>query len=214
MNLEEAPSVESRIEKKAVMSPQQFQSFLCSNFFSELQKQNKSRKVTSIYLDDANLSHFWDTMEGVIPRKKKRIRWYDANTKHIFLETKTRQPSGSLKHRESFLFDESLDDPFQAINTSNPSIFEYSDLRPIINISYERSYYFLNQDLRVTIDKNLTFKSSSNLLARAGEETFGETIIEFKFRNSKLFLELMSRLHFSFSRFSKYETGMRTFINI
>ena len=42
-----------------------------------MRKLYLNRKINSIYFDNKNFDIFKDSEEGVLPRKKIRVRWYD-----------------------------------------------------------------------------------------------------------------------------------------
>ena len=54
------------------------------------------RKVNSIYFDTKDLDFYLNSEEGVLPRKKMRLRWYDKDIKK------------SLKKQKSHLLKEDL----------------------------------------------------------------------------------------------------------
>ena len=65
------------------------QKILKNKLISEgLKKLYPKRKISSIYFDTKNLNFHLNSEEGVLPRKKIRIRWYDDNLKEIFKEIK------------------------------------------------------------------------------------------------------------------------------
>ena len=54
------------------------------------------RLITSVYFDTIDLNMFNDSEEGVLPRKKVRIRWY-GNSKIFALENKISSIEGRFK---------------------------------------------------------------------------------------------------------------------
>ena len=46
------------------------------------------RVVNSIYFDNKNLNMYSESVEGVLPRKKIRLRFYNDDPKNIILENK------------------------------------------------------------------------------------------------------------------------------
>ncbi|MDC1014855.1 VTC domain-containing protein, partial [Candidatus Pelagibacter sp.] len=68
-----------RKEKKFRLSISDFhqlQSLLISQGMSTL---HEPRIINSLYYDTPNLIMFHNSEEGVLPRKKIRIRWYNKN---------------------------------------------------------------------------------------------------------------------------------------
>ena len=110
-----------------------------------------SRVINSIYFDNKELRLFRDSEEGVVPRKKIRIRWYE-NDKKFTKEVKISSIEGRYKHKEPFNFSNSI------IDFTNLSIFDqqYGILSPLLNVKYEREYYSL-KNIRITFDRNISY---------------------------------------------------------
>ena len=58
------------------------------------------RKVNSCYFDNEMMTLFLDSEEGVLPRKKVRIRWYN-NLLNFKKETKISSIEGRYKYSEN-----------------------------------------------------------------------------------------------------------------
>ena len=56
-----------------------------------------SRTINSTYFDTNDLSMFWDSEEGVLPRKKVRVRWYENDIK-LTKEVKISSIEGRFKY--------------------------------------------------------------------------------------------------------------------
>ena len=66
-----------------------------------MKKLYPDRQINSEYLDTKELKMFSDSEEGVLPRKKIRIRWYkDKSVQN--LETKISSIEGRFKKSENF----------------------------------------------------------------------------------------------------------------
>ena len=52
--------------------------------------------IRSLYFDDIAESAFYDKLAGVNEREKYRLRYYNENTDHIFLERKRKLGKSSL----------------------------------------------------------------------------------------------------------------------
>ena len=90
-----------RKEKKFKLSNSEI-SEVKKNFFKRGMTQlYTSRLINSIYFDNKELCLFKDSEEGVVPRKKIRIRWYD-NDKKFAKEVKISSLEGRYKYREPF----------------------------------------------------------------------------------------------------------------
>jgi SPX domain protein involved in polyphosphate accumulation len=85
-----------RKEKKIRLSYADFfkiQNEMINRGFIEL---HPARIVNSLYFDNENLSFFVDSEEGVLPRKKIRVRWYDDDF-NFTKETKISSIEGRFK---------------------------------------------------------------------------------------------------------------------
>ena len=115
------------------------------------------RKILSTYFDNKNLDMYKDSEEGTLPRKKIRIRHYPNNEEKIKnLEVKINSVEGKFKRNErisnkSYLsyFNKGIYDPV------------YGLCNKVIQISYDREYYLLN-NARLTIDCNIKYKNPLN----------------------------------------------------
>ena len=59
------------------------------------------RIISSIYFDNDNFEMYHNSIEGVLPRKKIRIRYYPENKdKSFYLEKKYRPQKEGLKQRK------------------------------------------------------------------------------------------------------------------
>lgn len=124
--------------------------------------------VRSIYFDDALLSDCQANLDGISPRRKVRLRWYDSLTPNdvLFFEIKWRENRAMGKHRLELrarqevcelsyrkIFDELIDIlPPQYI----ADLIKRSD--PIVMVEYRREH-FASADgrLRLTLDYDLAF---------------------------------------------------------
>ena len=106
-----------------------------------LERLYPPRKIASSYFDNENLDLFRDSEEGLLPRKKLRIRCYPNNLDEIeySMETKISSVEGRFKTSKPFMLisNESLTD-VQFVDCS------YGILKPVVEILYLREYYFVN----------------------------------------------------------------------
>jgi hypothetical protein len=143
-----------RLEKKFLLNPKKYQMIL--KYFSALNanKIYDRRLVFSTYFDNDHFISYRNSEEGLIRRKKIRIRSYNTqchnqNSKFelkISSEINRFKKTGILKNSSSisrFLSKGYLDQ-------------SYGLCKPLINISYERDYFLINQ-CRITIDKNIEY---------------------------------------------------------
>ena len=159
----------------------------------------KPRVISSIYLDTVDMNMFHDSEEGVLPRKKVRIRWYNEDKKFT-LENKTSSIEGRFKVTSKL--DSSILDNELKIKSRMDS--QYGLIQPILKVSYERSYFMLN-NMRITFDKNITYEN----LKYGNKQKYyePERVIEIKIppNCSDDFLE--KYIQYPTTRFSKYSRG-------
>ena len=158
------------------------------------------RKINSIYFDTPKLDFYTASEEGILPRKKIRIRWYNENTNKVFKETKISSIEGRYKFNSRFL----KGIPFKNKN------FQLVDkecgiLKPQILISYKREYFTFN-NLRLTFDTNILYKDiwslkKTNILDK-------ECVMEIKvnFDVNDDYIEKL--IEYPTSRFSKYSRSI------
>ena len=152
---------------------------------------------------------FLDTCEGILPRKKVRIRSYgshlfEGTNKEYNLETKFNIENNRFKEIKSNINIKTFfDKPFFVNN--------YGMCYPKIDISYLREYFILD-GIRITIDKdiNYDFKGTSNNRDRIKDKKF---VVEIKASFDTDIDFLLNNIYFSRTRFSKYERGMSNYIN-
>ena len=189
-----------RKEKKIRLTYGDFfkiQNEMISKGFVEL---HPTRIVNSLYFDNENLSFFVDSEEGVLPRKKIRVRWYDDDF-NFTKETKISSIEGRYKSTKSSLHFTNLNDLYER------EFFDrsYGRLKPKLYVSYEREYLQLNS-IRLTFDKNITYK-------------FYKTNFEFELRDNECVMEIKVSencsddyinkfIIYPTSRFSKYSRGV------
>jgi len=157
------------------------------------------RKINSIYFDSEDLAMFHDSEEGVLPRKKIRVRWYEEQkfTKEIKISSiegryKTSEVLGNVSKisdiRKMKLFDEF-----------------YGKISPSLKVSYIREYYLL-RNMRLTFDSNIKYLSLREQTIH--EKIDLECVMEIK-TNIDYGEDLISRSIYSQnSRFSKYCRGL------
>ena len=110
------------------------------------------RTICSRYFDNNNMQMYFDTVEGLIPRKKIRIRTYGSDdfissNNQYSLEIKLSNEHCRFKKTNSNINLGSLlkDGYFDNL---------YGICKELIDISYIREY-FLVKNIRVTIDKKI-----------------------------------------------------------
>ena len=160
----------------------------------------KPRVISSIYLDTVDMNMFHDSEEGVLPRKKVRIRWYDEDKKFT-LENKTSSIEGRFKVTSKL--DSTLLD--NEIKIKHRMDSQYGLIQPILKVSYERSYFMLN-NMRITFDKNITYQYLRTANNRKYFEP--ERVVEIKIPISCSDDFVEKHIPYPTARFSKYSRGL------
>ena len=160
----------------------------------------KPRVISSIYLDTVDMNMFQDSVEGILPRKKVRIRWYDEDKKFT-LENKTSSIEGRFKVTSKL--DSSLLD--NEIKTKSRIDSQYGFIQPILKVSYERSYFMLN-NMRITFDKNITYQHLRIANNRKYYEP--ERVVEIKTPIACPDNFIEKNIPYPTARFSKYSRGL------
>lgn len=158
------------------------------------------RKINSLYFDTDNLDFYKNSEEGVLPRKKIRIRWYGDNLKELSKETKISSIEGRFKLSEVY-----KNNQFLSKNNINLLDGTYGLLKPKILISYIREYYKLN-NIRLTFDTSIRYQSFKSLSRFFKNET--ESVMEVKTNFNTDDDYIKKTIRYPSSRFSKYARGI------
>ena len=132
-----------------------FFNFLKNNKFSQLYQD---RLINSIYFDNDKFEIYHDSVEGLSPRKKIRLRFYGdkkqfTKQKELLLEKKYTNFAGRSKTSKKIKdFDSQL--KYGILDS------KYGICYPRTIVSYLRSYH-TSKDFRVTMDTNINFQSYS-----------------------------------------------------
>ena len=164
-----------------------------------------SRIINSIYFDNY-LQMYRDSNEGVVPRKKLRIRTYGnkkffLSKNNFFKETKITYYNYRDKIVEPYKF--SKNKFIQGLIDST-----YGYCKPNLNVVYKRNYYKVF-DLRITIDEHISYCSIKNQnLSNYTIFDKGTCVIEIKTNNIYSTDRLKEFFPLARSRFSKYCRGI------
>ena len=161
---------------------------------------HSSRQVSSIYFDNNDYMMYHDSEEGILPRKKVRIRWYDDNLE-FKLEEKFSSIEGRFKTVKRLASVNSFDAALKYTHIDQL----YGALLPSLQVSYERSYFSMN-GMRITFDNEITYCKlrQSHMLVHQDPETVIEIKIPVEIND--VFIEKI--VPYSTSRFSKYCRGL------
>lgn len=117
-----------------------------------MKKIYPSRTIKSLYFDNSNLDMYHDSEEGVLPRKKIRIRWYNESNKFI-KETKI----SSIEGRFKFTLVEGNIETLKSLLRVRIFDVIYGSLSPVLIVEYVRYYYEIEK-LRITLDRHITYR--------------------------------------------------------
>lgn len=165
-----------------------------------MSKLYDNRIVNSLYFDTADLNMFHESEEGVLPRKKIRIRWYNKSG-HTSVEKKISSIEGRYKTVLPFTNPNRVEDLFHhALYDQN-----YGRITPSLLVSYERSYFALEKT-RITFDSKITYQNP-RLFDRV-KYNDPERVMEIKIGidHSEEIVDQM--FPHPTSRFSKYSRGI------
>ena len=185
--------LEKRIEEK-VKLPLSYKNNLLKDLFDlNFKYLHPERLISSVYYDNNRFQIYQDSAEGIVPRKKIRIR---ESFGELYLEHKFKNQNGKYKKH-------------QKVNNIPKKIIDniYGVTFPVCKIEYKR-LYLTNNKIRVTVDSNLKYQNYKNSISNYNVSFF---IIEFKMLNdleiSKNFID--SKINFSAIKFSKYDDAIK-----
>ena len=171
------------------------------------------RIICSRYFDNKNLQMYFDTVEGIVPRKKIRIRTYGSekffsnnnNNNNYSLEIKMSSEHSRFKNIDTTINLESL---------LKEGYFDklYGRCNQLIDISYVREY-FIVKNIRVTIDRKIKYRLIN--LNKNFRKTFSEDqsyVFEIKADINTNHSFLLNNFDFPRSRFSKYEKALESLL--
>ena len=184
---------EKRIEEK-VKLPLTYKNNLLKNLFDlNFKYLHPERIVSSIYYDNSTFQIYQDSVEGIVPRKKIRIR---ESFGELYLEHKFKNQDGKYKKQ-------------QKINNIPNKIIDniYGITFPVCKIEYKR-LYLTNNKIRITVDSNLKYQNYGNSFSNYNISFF---VAEFKMYNnleiSKNFID--SKINYTTVKFSKYDDAVK-----
>lgn len=132
----------------------------------------KSYMVRSLYLDTSDLRFYHEKLDGLLVRKKFRVRGYNNERDSAFFEIKRRCNGVVIKDRAPGHYEEidkildlyggyspnggRSDAEMEVINSFLLSV-PILQLRPTVLIAYDREAYMsvFDDDVRLTLDRNL-----------------------------------------------------------
>lgn len=187
-----------RTEEKISLSPSQSFEILENLYSLGMKSLHPKRLISSIYFDANNLQMLVDSEEGLLPRKKIRIRSYNNFTDKFLFEKKISSIEGRFKTSSEI--------KYQTMDSYIKSGYfdrQYGFLFPKVRVEYERQYFKL-EDLRVTLDSNIRY------YAFESECLISETsnVLEFKGSMNVSQDDLYKYMPTQTRRFSKFSNAM------
>ena len=158
------------------------------------------RKVCSCYFDTIDFQTFYDSDEGILPRKKFRIRWYN-NDLSFSKEIKISSIEGRFKTIQKFE-DKKFSESYEASFIDN----QYGFIYPSIIVTYNRTYYKLDS-YRITFDSYIKYLDLRSSFRRQSLDP--ENVMEIKTGIEISDDKIESRFCYTNSRFSKYSRGIQ-----
>ena len=184
-----------RIEQKILIEKNQIIEFKKLYKEKSIKKLYPSRIIRSLYLENLNKDMYANSIEGVVPRKKIRIRNYpnEKNGK-FYLEKKISSVEGRFKEKKEI-------DILKLEKILKTGIYDYDYglCKPLLYVEYQRSYYILGQS-RVTHHNKIKYYRFGNKLIKHDENEIFEIKTNYRADLDKLNQTFpMDR-----TRFSKY----------
>jgi len=191
-----------RIEKKFFIKKENLFDFKKELFSKNFKKLYQPRLVSSIYFDNNHLDMFNESVEGLTPRKKIRVRNYpNLNSSFFLLENKISSIEGRFKTSKKM-----SKNKFEYFIKNGILDKTYGTCKPIIKIVYLREY-LAAKDIRITIDTKINY----NLFNKKEIKEDQNIIVELKTTIDKNLDELLENLPYQETRFSKYCNGLEIF---
>tara|TARA_B100000029_G_scaffold515906_1_gene625457 strand:- start:8607 stop:9227 length:621 start_codon:yes stop_codon:yes gene_type:complete len=162
-----------------------------------------ARIINSVYFDNKSYSMYNESIEGVTPRKKIRLRSYDNNfafNKKVNKEIKITSVEGRYK------LSEPITNPHNLVKLGIHDI-SYGICHPVLNVIYERSYYKIN-NARLTIDKKIIYRVVNNGKISKFSTIDNFDIVEIKYGLNQSTDDISKNFPFERTRFSKYCRGI------
>ena len=171
----------------------------------EIKQLYPKRTISSIYFDNFYKEMFLHSEEGLVPRKKLRIRKYpsEENSK-FFFEKKINSVEGKYKISQIIKKNKYIEFLREGIFDKN-----YGICKPQVEVYYNREYYKL-RDLRVTIDSEIKYKKFNSNINFNNNNIL---ICEFKSTDIKNIKNFYNSEIFSKVRISKYCDAVEKLFN-
>ena len=164
---------------------------------------HNSRWINSIYYDTKDLLLYNESLEGTVPRKKVRFRWYGKN-----LNLNKPSQDGTIEIKTTYQYYREKTSLKVFSLTLKEINFECNNLLglsflPVTQVSFFRKYYEAPKNIRVTIDQAIRFKNLKNNVYQ-NTTLFQNDVFEIKMPIENDVSLFQSMLGDKQTRFSKY----------
>ena len=138
---------------------------LIMGFDSNAYYEDGSYLIKSLYFDDRDSKSYYEKMDGVLYRKKYRIRIYNNDDSFIRLEKKMKHDNMTAKEQmliSKDIYSKILEGKYNEIDNTKGLLQEFvanaknKGLIPSIVVAYHRTAYtYPISDVRITFDSNI-----------------------------------------------------------
>lgn len=187
-----------RKEKKIRLTKYDLDSLRNKLLLQGMKPLYEKREIKSLYYDSKLYSMYHDSEEGLLPRKKIRVRWYD-DIRKASKEVKISSFEGRFKTSD---FIDVASQNSLPINLNDPY---YGIIFPSLHVSYTREY-FSYESMRITFDTDI--KYVNHRIFQNIPCSDGECVMEIKVGIDVPDDYIDKFIEFSTSRFSKYSRGL------
>ena len=192
-----------RLEEKLLVNKNKLFELIEWIITNEGYKLFPDRIVSSTYFDNKYLQSYIDSEEGIVPRKKIRVRSYSKEAhkqSNSTLEIKTSSVEGRYKISSK---------NFKLSTIMKNGIFDksYGICKPSLRVTYNRMY-FLIKNVRLTIDTNIRYQDVEKFSLHSISRVDQNVIVELKTSSLENLDYLMREFPFQRTRFSKYSNGI------
>ena len=188
--------LETRKEYKFIMSKSELESFKEFND-TNLVTLHQPRYIESLYLDSWALDIY--KMSDDLDVDKFKYRFRKAVDGKIYSEVKINTANGKFKEKTSTEYQN-----FEQIKSVN---YNKMTLHPSLYVFYEREYFNLFDSVRVTIDKNISYKSAECRSLVNLQKRTDKIVLEYKYLDDRK-LDIENYFFKNPITFSKYVDGI------
>lgn len=191
-----------RKEKKIRLSIND-QIILKSKLISQGMKQIYTpRIVNSVYFDTEDYKMYHESEEGIVPRKKVRIRWYNNDLNKQTLENKISSYEGRYKYSKNIINTKDIKNNSFLVDKT------YGKISKTLKIQYSREY-FKFKNMRLTFDSDIIYTSLRKSSLNYKRDFL--CVVEIKTPIDIDDDYINKNFNLSWSRFSKYARGILIF---